>query len=56
MHDIHIIDVVIVIFYFLICIKVGLHQSKSIKTLKEYTLGGRNFPDIVLSQLFSRLI
>lgn len=48
MHNIYIIDISIIILYFVVCIGVGLYKSKSIKTLKEYTLGGRNFSDLVI--------
>lgn len=49
MHNIHIIDVAIVILYFVICIGVGLYKYKSVTTLKEYTLGCRNFSDLVIA-------
>ncbi|WHQ46477.1 MAG: sodium:solute symporter family protein [Candidatus Midichloria sp.] len=48
MYNIHIIDISIIILYFIVCIGVGLYKSKSIKTLQEYTLGGRNFSDLVI--------
>ncbi|MDJ1305487.1 MAG: hypothetical protein MRQ09_04540 [Candidatus Midichloria sp.] len=48
MHNIHVIDISIIILYFIICIGVGLYKSKSIKTLKEYTLGSRSFPNLVI--------
>ncbi|MDJ1258048.1 MAG: sodium:solute symporter family protein [Candidatus Midichloria sp.] len=57
MHNIHIIDIAIIILYFVICIAIGLHKYKSIKTLKEYTLGGRNFPNLVIvTTLFATYI
>ncbi|CAK6536977.1 MAG: Na+/proline symporter [Candidatus Midichloria mitochondrii] len=54
MHNIHIIDIAIIILYFVVCIAVGLYKYKSVTTLKEYTLGGRNFPNLVIvTTLFS---
>ena len=54
MHNIHIIDVSIVIFYFIVCIGIGLYKYKSVNTIKvkEYTLGCRNFPDLVIVTTF----
>lgn len=52
MHNIHIIDIIdiaIVILYFVICIGVGLYKYKSVMTLKEYTLGCGNFSDLVIA-------
>ncbi|MDJ1258069.1 MAG: sodium:solute symporter family protein, partial [Candidatus Midichloria sp.] len=40
--------IAIIILYFVICIAIGLYKAKSIKTLKEYTLGGRNFSNLVV--------
>ena len=48
MYNIHIIDIVIVILYFIVCIGIGLYKYKSVTTLKDYTLGGRNFPNLVI--------
>lgn len=48
MHNIHIIDISIIILYFVVCIGIGLYKFRSIKTLEEYTLGGRNFPNLVI--------
>lgn len=44
----HIIDIIIVITYLTLCILIGLYKSKSIRTLKEYTLGRAHFPNIVI--------
>ncbi|MDJ1258098.1 MAG: sodium:solute symporter family protein [Candidatus Midichloria sp.] len=48
MYNIHVIDIAIIILYFVVCIGIGLYKYKSIKTIEEYTLGGRNFPDLVI--------
>ena len=57
MHNIHIIDIYIIILYFVVCIGIGLYKYKSVKTLKEYTLGGKNFPDLVIiTTLFATYI
>lgn len=45
----HIIDIIIVITYLTGCIFIGLHKSKSITTLKEYTLGGGYFSNLVIT-------
>ncbi|WP_339051920.1 sodium:solute symporter family transporter [Candidatus Lariskella endosymbiont of Epinotia ramella] len=45
----HIIDITIVITYLIVCIFIGLYKSKSITTLKEYTLGGGYFSNLVIS-------
>ncbi|MHC0448637.1 MAG: sodium:solute symporter family protein [Candidatus Lariskella arthropodorum] len=45
----HIIDIIIVIAYLLLCILIGLYKSGSIKTLREYTLGKGSFSNIVIS-------
>lgn len=44
----HIIDIIIVIAYLIICILIGLYRYKSVKTLKEYALGIGHFPSIVI--------
>ncbi|MHC0448885.1 MAG: sodium:solute symporter family protein [Candidatus Lariskella arthropodorum] len=44
----HIIDIIIVVAYLVLCMLIGLYQSRSIKTLKEYTLGKGSFSDIVI--------
>ncbi len=44
----HIIDIVIVLIYIVICILIGLYKAKSIRTLKEYALGSNYFPNIII--------
>lgn len=44
----HIIDSIIVSIYLVLCIFIGLYKSKSVRTLKEYTLGRGYFPNIVI--------
>lgn len=44
----HTVDLTIVIIYLIACLLIGLYKSKSITTLKEYTLGNGCFSDIVI--------
>lgn len=44
----HIVDLIIVITYLMACILIALYKSKSINTLKEYTLGNGSFSDIII--------
>lgn len=48
MNSIHIIDAAIVGVYLIACIWIGLYRFKSTRTLREYTLGRGDFPDIVI--------
>lgn len=53
----HIIDIIIVVVYLALCVLIALYQFKSIKTLKEYTLGKASLPNIVIiTTLFATYI
>jgi Na+/proline symporter len=41
------IDIIIVISFLVINLIVGLYSGRSIKTIKEYAIGNRNFSSII---------
>ncbi|WP_339041855.1 sodium:solute symporter family protein [Candidatus Lariskella endosymbiont of Hedychridium roseum] len=52
----HIIDITIVITYLALCIFIAFYKYKSVRTLKEYTIGRGYFPSIVIiTSLFTTL-
>ena len=44
----HIIDIIIVGLYFVVCILIAIYRFKSVKTLHEYALGRNYFPSFVI--------
>ncbi|MDJ1304867.1 MAG: sodium:solute symporter family protein [Candidatus Midichloria sp.] len=54
MNDVSIIDIGIVVLYLMMCVVVGLHKYRSIKTLREYTLGRGYFSNtVIISTIFA---
>ncbi|MDJ1407782.1 MAG: hypothetical protein MRQ13_05420 [Candidatus Midichloria sp.] len=51
MYNIHTLDAVIIVLYFLVCIGVVLYKYRSVTTLKEYALGGITEYYRILTQL-----
>lgn len=49
----HIIDVIIVLIYLVLCIFVALYKFKSIKTIREYAIGRGYFSNtVIITTLF----
>ncbi len=48
MNNIHIIDLAVIIVYLGVCLLIGLHKVKSVKTIRDYALGTGYIPTSIL--------
>ncbi len=57
MKNLHVLDITVIVLYLVLCLVIGLYKARSIKTIREYTLGtGYISTAVLLFTLFATYI